>query len=157
MYGNGVLELFNDNAENGVLIDRDCHFVGGLCKVIEDGAAYCAEFGAFLAGGHVVGLMHFIEEVEGEDEVNRDLGQISIGEGADHVHSVVPEFLVLGGDGFGDVCHEFVEAEDGPIDGHVIVFHHFCEILDGVGQILIAKVFVVDDGGDDGDHLVDLG
>ena len=103
MYGNGVLELFNDNAENGVLIDRDCHFVGGLCKVIEDGAAYCAEFGAFLAGGHVVGLMHFIEEVEGEDEVDGDLGQVSIGEGADHVHGVVPEFLVLGGDGFGDV------------------------------------------------------
>ena len=85
-----MLEFFNDNTENGVLVDGDCHFVGGLCEVVEDGTADGAEFGAFFAGGHMVGLVHFIEELEGEDEVDGDLGQISVGEGADHVHGVIP-------------------------------------------------------------------
>ena len=80
----------------------------------------------------MVGLMHFIEEIEGADEVEGDFLQFSVGKGTNHVHSIVPELLMFRVDGVDHVHHQFVEVKDGPVNGHVVVFHHLGQILNGV-------------------------
>jgi len=100
--------------------------------------------------------VHLIKDVKGADEVEGDILDFCVGDGAYHIKSVNPQFLILGDNCINDAPDEFVEAEDRFVHRNVVVLQHLGQIFNGIGHVLVAKSVTCGEGCDYRDHLVDL-